>query len=126
MNNNHGPDGRFTSGAGAANGDPSKEAAATRNVPGAGHVPRSQVVTLHAGQDSVADSGAGFSRLSSAARDAIIRQKATDQRHFPVRGPESTAAIDLGMPAGSRTAPGKLDPRINDRARAILKRNRGA
>ena len=62
-----------------------------------------QPVMSHANQPSV------HTRLSAAARDRIIRGKAIDQRHFPNRGPEATAATDLGRPqAGLTATPGRF------------------
>ncbi len=70
----------------------------------------------HAGQPSVGTGGgggggggSGGGRLSAAARDRIIRQKGIDQRHFPNRGAEATAATDQGQPmAGLTATPGRF------------------
>lgn len=56
-----------------------------------------QPVTEHANTPSV------HTRLSAAARDAIIRGKGVDQRHYPVRtDAEVTAKTDFGKPQGSQ------------------------
>ena len=107
-NDRHDEKGRFASGSSdaAASGDHASvsPSTATRNVPGHGTVPRSKVVAKHAGAESV---GTSSPRLSAGARDRIIRQKGTDQRLFPNRGPEATAATDLGSAAKS----GRFDAR---------------
>lgn len=73
--------GRWASG-GAPNGDPSKEAAATRVVTGAGLVPRSQPVTTHADTKSMADGGrtvqqhlSSERQLALAARDKMVAEQ---------------------------------------------------
>jgi hypothetical protein len=64
-NPNHASDGKFSSSPGAADGDPSKEAQATRAVPGSAkgggtkHIDRRQVTTAHAGSRSVGHSDGG-------------------------------------------------------------------
>ena len=102
--------GRWTSGgSGSESGDHQTESpsTATRNVNGK-NVPRSKVVTEHAGPSVGTDSGQS-SRLSQAARDRIIRGKGTDQRHYPNRGPEATGATDLMRPmAGLTATPGRF------------------
>jgi hypothetical protein len=57
-----------------------------------------QPVKSSSGQPSV------HTRLSAAARDAIIRGKGIDARRYPSRGPEATALTDHGKPQGSFTA----------------------
>ena len=89
--------GRFAA-KGAATGDPSKEAAATRVIPGHGIAPRSQVVVRHNNATSVGvtrdpESGRG---LSAAARDLIQRNKSIDVRRYP--GINTAAATDFGKP----------------------------
>lgn len=49
----HGSNPRGWVGSGPANGDPRREAAATRFIPGHGVAPRSQVVAQHANTPSV-------------------------------------------------------------------------
>ena len=63
-----------------------------------------QPVTQHGNTESV------HTRLSQAARDAIIRGKGTDARHFPVRTDAySTGLTDLQKPMASLTStPGRF------------------
>ncbi|HVA17445.1 MAG TPA: hypothetical protein VMV59_06995 [Candidatus Dormibacteraeota bacterium] len=99
--------GRWSAGgSGSASGDHQAESpnANTRNVSGQ-NLSRATVVTKHAGAASV-----GTSRLSAAARDSVIRGKATDQRHFPIRSDANIAArTDQGKPQIGLTAtPGRF------------------
>lgn len=74
-----------------------------------------QPVQSHAGQASMHTN----LRLSAAARDRIIRGKGTDQRHFPVKSDANVASTtDL---IGTRVTPGKIDPRVNDATRKLVK-----
>lgn len=106
-NPNHDPHtGKFSSGS-AADGDPSKQSPATRNVPGHGVVARSTVVAKHAGAASVgtspvridnANSPAVKPGLGSAKSDRITQMRATDARHYGIEGADRTAMTDLGKP----------------------------
>jgi hypothetical protein len=103
--------GRWTSG---ASGDPSKEAADTRNVPGHGSVPRSQVVAKHAGAASVG-TAAPVVRLDnttspkdktplkqSARRERINLNLAQDQQRYPSRSAREVSAMaDHSKPTGT-------------------------
>ena len=105
---------------GSAVGDHQAEQPADANlrrVPGHGTLPRSAPVAMHNHAPSVgtgggggggggggSSGGGGGGRLSAAARDRIIRQKGIDQRHFPNRGADATAATDQGQPMAGLTA----------------------
>ncbi len=123
--------GQFSSGSSgaAAVGDHQavSPSAMTRNVPGHGNLPRSKVVAMHEHHASVGTSSGGGGggsggtssgggqggQLSAAARDRIIRNKATDQRHFPIRSDANIAAVtDQSKPMASITAtPGRFNAR---------------
>lgn len=102
-----------------------------RKVPGHGLLPRSKPVAMHAGAESVGTSGGGggdriadphaggFASNSkrkpghmmtraeqNAVGDRTIRNKGVDQRAYPYRGPEATAATDLMRPMAN--TPGRF------------------
>lgn len=77
-----------------------------------------QPVQSHAGQASMHTN----IRLSTAARDQIIRQKGIDQRRYGGVTTDASVAAKTDL-IGTRVTPGKLDPRINDVARKIIKRS---
>lgn len=100
-NPNHSAEtGRFSSGSDGAAATGDHQAAspdtATRNVPGHGNVPRSQVVAKHNGQKSVG---------VSAKSETIAKGKRIDDTHYPPRSnAEATAMTDLSRMQGSQTA----------------------
>ena len=121
-NPNHDEKGRFAAGSSeaAATGDHAKVSpdAARRNLPGHGNLPRSKVVGRHAGRNSVGTSsgggggGQGGGGHMSAKEERIKMRQQVDQRHMPNRTDAEVASMTaLGQPLGTRTAPGKLDPR---------------
>lgn len=122
-------DGKWTAGASA--GDHQAEQPrdqSMRRVPGHGTLPRSKPVAKHNGAESVGTSsgggGSGGGLASNAKRrpkhmmtreeqnakgDRTVRNKGVDQRAYPYRGPEATAATDLMRPmAGLSATPGRF------------------
>lgn len=115
--------GKWTSGAASGDHQAESPSATMRNVPGHGMVPRSKPVAKHNGAESVGTSNGGTFASNANRRpghmltraelnavgDRTIRNKGVDQRSYPVRGPETTAATDLMRPMGSITAtPGRF------------------
>lgn len=113
--------GRWSAGgSGSESGDHLSESPSldTRNVPGHGNVPRSQVVAKHSGAASVGTASPVVIRLDntgspkdkaplkqSAKRERIEMRLAADQRHYPSRSDRTATAItDFGKP--SKTAKG--------------------
>jgi hypothetical protein len=71
-----------------------------------------QPVKSSAGQPSV------HTHLSAKAERIAMRQ-AVDERHFPSRTDSEVAATtDL---IGTRVTPGRIDPRVNDAAKKLIK-----
>lgn len=72
--------GRWTSGGGgAADGDPSKENATTRQVPGHGKVPRSQVVARHNNTPSVGTSMTDEEKTAAKLETPLSRLNSKDR-----------------------------------------------
>jgi hypothetical protein len=110
--------GRWTAGgSGSETGDHLSESPSTdtRNVPGHGNVPRSQVVAKHSGAVSVGtepptvrldNRGSPKDKTplkQSARRERIEMRLAADQRHYPSRSDRvATAMADHGKPTGTR------------------------
>jgi hypothetical protein len=110
-NPNHGQDGRFSSGSAGAAASGDHQAASpslsTRNVSGRA-VSRATPVTRHTAPSVGTEPPR---RLSASAAERVALNKRVDEGHFPK---ESNA--DIGMKTaliGTRTAPGKLDPRLS-------------
>jgi hypothetical protein len=109
-NPNHDDRGRFASGSEAAAGTGNHQAVspstATRNVPGHGNVARSKPVVRHAGVQSLGTDTP--SRLSAAAQERVTLNKRADASLYHQTGIPATRDL-----IGTRTTPGKLDPRTS-------------
>jgi hypothetical protein len=86
---------------GGPSGDPSKEAPATRQVPGHGVVPRAQVVAQHNFTRSVG--------VSAKAENIAKGQRIDDTRYPPRSNADVAAMTDRSRLQGSQTAtPGRF------------------
>jgi hypothetical protein len=116
MNPNHDEKGKFSSsGGGAAVGDHQREQnAPTRNVPGHGRVPHSQVIARHSHAESVGTSvrldnanspAIKTGMKGSAKQERVAMRQQVDERHMPTRSNTDVAAMtDQSRPMAGLSA----------------------